>query len=81
MTRSHAIGGARSRDTASSDDEDCDSSDISDMPKFFYGRSADSVATGNDRQMQTDDVGSSRVSRGTPVNGMIFIYCAANIFA
>jgi len=71
---------SRTRDVSSNDDDGDDvSTDISgssvrrrhnrdedsDVPRFFYGRAADSVATGNDRRQQTDDVITSRVSRDT----------------
>ena len=41
--------------------------DDSDVPKFFYGRANLSVGTGTDRQLQTDDVSRSCVSRDAAV--------------
>ena len=41
----------------------------SDVPKFFYGRASDTIATGRGRQLQTDDVSTSRVSRDTSTVG------------
>jgi len=37
--------------------------DDSDVPRFFYGRANLSVGTGTNRQLQTDDVSRSCVSR------------------
>jgi len=96
MRRSHAA--ARTRGV-SSDDDDVSSDvsgssvrrrhhndDDSDVPRFFYGRASDTVATGTDRQQQTDDVsvhavsrdsgqtddvGTARVSRDTSIVGMV----------
>ena len=41
--------------------------DDSDVPRFFYGRASDNVATATDRQLQTDDVSSSCVPRDAAV--------------
>ena len=66
---------ARARDVSSDDDDgssDVTSSSVrrrhrkdddSDVPRFFYGRSSDPVTTATDRQLQTDDVDISCVSR------------------
>jgi len=67
-------------DDVSSDDDDVSSDvsgssvrrrrnkdDDSDVPRFFYGRASDNVATATDRQLQTDDVSSSCVPRDAAV--------------
>ena len=71
-------------DDVISDDDDDFSSDVSgssvprrlpnkdndsDVPRFFYGRASDNVATGTDRRQQTDDVGTPRASRDTSLVG------------
>jgi len=66
MRRSHVTG--RPRDVSSDDDDgDVSSSDVSGLPKFFYGRASDTRT--EDRQLQTDDVSTPRVSRDVPVTG------------
>jgi len=63
-------------DDVSSDDDDVSSDvtessirrrhkkdDDNDVPRFFYGRASDTVATGTDRLLQTDDVTASCASR------------------
>jgi len=60
----------RGRDVSSDDDSDV-SSDVSGLPKFFYGRASETpAARTEDRQLQTDDVTTPRVSRDTPITGM-----------
>lgn len=66
-------------DVSSADEDgDVSSSDVSGLPKFFYGRASHT----HDRQLQTDDVrgscvssqtddvGTSRASRVTALSGM-----------